>query len=81
MDMATTLELLTEWEGVDEDSSFAAICPVLEGHLPSARRSQLHHALSELTMAMQNGANTGTVKAAITALVENVLATLKVTWT
>lgn len=81
LDRSIMLDLLAEWERVDGDSFFAALCPALEGRLTSARRTDLHQALSELAVEMRNGALAGTVEAATPVLIDALLAALKVTRT
>lgn len=79
MDRAGTLELLAEWEVIDEVDSFAAICPALEGRIDGDRRSELRQTLTAIGDEVRSGALTGLVKAGTAAVVGALLSALSAT--
>lgn len=79
LDQDGTLELLAEWEVVDEVDSFAAICPALEGRIDEERRSELRETLTVIGEEVRSGALTGLAKAGTTAAVGALLSALSAT--
>jgi hypothetical protein len=79
MDREGTLELLAEWQVVDEVESFAAICPALEGRIDEERRSELRETLTAIGEEVQSGALTGLIKAGTAAAVQTLLSALSAT--
>lgn len=73
------LELLEEWEVVDDVDTFAAICPALEGRISPERRGELGETLALLGEEVRGGALSGLVKVSTAAAVKAFFAALPLT--